>query len=466
MQWGNIFYIKSGATHFLSVFFRPLFETRNRKRKKCVSCIIIKAFLLKTVYYSKFLLLFLFFLSPFYGHSLGVLTHEAIVDAAWDGSILPLLKTRYPSATTGELNIAHAYAYGGSVTPDMGYYPFGSHLFTNLVHYVRSGDMVNALLKDANNINEYAFALGFLSHYDADNYGHPMATNRSVPLVYSRMRRKYGNVITYAENKISHVRMEFGFDVLQTAKGNYASQGYHDFIGFKVDTSVLARAFLETYGLDINGVFDNHLLFTIEIFRFTVANIFPLITKSAWASKRSDILKKDKTVTSKTFRYKMHLREYNKEYGKGYKHPGVFPTMLSFFIRVLPKVGPTRALRFKIPTPPAEKYFDESFDTIMRHYTVNIQQLKQPGIILKDEDFDTGKPTELCEYSLADETYNRWLLELKTDRFKDVSSSIKQNILGFYNGMNAPSQNKYSKKCTELYNAFKDIKSYRAIARE
>ena len=131
----------------------------------------------------------------------------------------------------------------------------------------------------------------------------------------------------------------------------------------------------------------------------------------------------------------MRLREYNKEYGKGYKHPGFLPTILSFFIRVLPKVGPTRALRFKTPTPQAEKYFDESFDTIMRHYTANIKQLKQPNITLKDEDFDTGKPTELCEYSLADETYNRWLLKLKNDKFKNVTSSIKQNIIDFYNGL-------------------------------
>jgi Zinc dependent phospholipase C len=395
-----------------------------------------------------------------------VLTHEAIIDAAWDKSILPLLKTRYPSATADELKNAHAYAYGGAVTPDMGYYPFGSVLFTNLVHYVRSGDMVNALLKDANNINEYAFALGFLSHYNADNYGHPLATNRSVPLVYPQLRRKYGSVITYAQNKISHLRMEFGFDVLQTAKGNYASQAYHDFIGFKVDTSVLARAFLETYGLDINQVFGHHLPMAVEVFRFIVSNIFPLITRSAWASKSSEILKKDNTVTSKNFRYKMHLKEYNKEYGTGYKHPGFFPTVLSFFIRVLPKVGPTRALRFKTPNQQAEKYFDQSFDTIMQHYTDNIKQLKQPNITLKDKDFDTGKPTEPCEYSLADETYNTWLLKLKSDNFKNVTSSIKQNILGFYNGMNPPSQNKYSKKCNELYNAFRDIKSNGAIAPE
>jgi len=277
----------------------------------------------------------------------------------WDKSILPLLKSRYPSATKDDLKNAHAYAYGGAVTPDMGYYPFSSHLFTDLVHYVRSGEMVEALLKDATNLNQYAFALGFLSHYDADNYGHPLATNKSVTIVYPKLGKKYGSVITYAQNKISHMRMEFGFDVLQTSKGNYASQAYHDFIGFKVDTSVLARAFLETYGLDINEVFNNHLSMTIEVFRLLVANIFPLITKSAWALKGTDKLITEKTTTAKRFKYKMQVKQYNKEFGTGYKHPGFFPILLSLFIHVLPKVGPTRALRFKIPSPQAEKYFDD-----------------------------------------------------------------------------------------------------------
>ena len=345
----------------------------------------------------------------------------------------------------------------------MGYYPFSSPLFTDLVHYVRSGDMVNALLKDANNVNEYAFALGFLSHYNADNYGHPLATNKSVTIVYPKLRKKYGKVITYADDKISHMRMEFGFDVLQTSKGNYASQTYHNFIGFKVDTSVLARAFLETYGLDINQVFNNNLPMAIEIFRFMVANIFPLITKSAWSFKSSEIIKKDETVTSKRFRYKMSLREYNKEFGTGYKHPGFFPSLLSLVIQVLPKVGPTRALKFKTPTPQAEIYFDQSFDTIMLHFAANLRQLNQPNIILKDKDFDTGKPTESCEYSLADKTYNSWVLNLENDNFKNMTPSIKQNILGFY-GVIAPAPHtRRFKNCNKVYNAIKDIKNTNPI---
>src|SRR4051812_10215886 len=200
-------------------------------------------------------ILVLFCMHFSYGY--GFFTHEAIIDALWEKNIVPLLKKKYPESTAEQILDAHAYAYGGAVAPDMGFYPAGSVFFSNLVHYVRSGDMVNALLKDAENINQYAFAIGFLSHYYADNYGHPLGTNLSVPIVYPKLKKKYGPEITYAQDRISHIRMEFGFDVLEIAKGNYASPAYHDFIGFKVDTAVLSRAFYETYNLKIENVFKN-----------------------------------------------------------------------------------------------------------------------------------------------------------------------------------------------------------------
>ena len=224
------------------------------------------------------LLLQLLLATPFSGKAFGVLTHEAIIDAAWEQSIVPLLKQRFPLATSEEIKEAHAYAYGGAVAPDMGYYPAGSKFFTDLVHYVRSGEMVTSLFKNAANINQYAFAIGSLSHYNADNYGHSLATNRSVGLVYPKLAEKFGSSINYAQNKIGHVRMEFGFDVLQVARGNYASPSYRDFIGFKVDTAVLSKAFSETYGLDINKVFSNHFGRSVETFRWVVANVFPLLT--------------------------------------------------------------------------------------------------------------------------------------------------------------------------------------------
>ena len=371
--------------------------------------------------------------------------------------VVPLLKEKYPAASDDELKEAHAYAYGGAVAPDMGYYPFGSQRFTNLVHYVRSGDMVNALLKDAANLNEYAFALGFLSHYEADNFGHPMATNRSVPIVYPKVRKKYGNVVTYAENRIAHIRMEFGFDVLEVAKGNYASQAYREFIGFKVDTAVLSKAFSETYGLNINEVFNNHFNLAVETFRWVVANIFPTITKAAWSAKKNTIDKKNHDATSNHFKYKMRQKQYDKQYGKGYKRPGFSAKLLSFFVRALPKAGPLRALRFKAPTPEAEKLFVQSFDTILLHYASNVKRLYKSGIHKEDMDFDTGLPTSDCEYSLADETYCDWLLTLEDDKFENVTHSIKQNIVNFFHLSDATNNKFYSKKCTKFYSACNEI---------
>jgi len=174
-----------------------------------------------------------------FGYS--VLTHEAIVDANWNTVLVPLLKQKFPATTEEELKNAHAYAYGGCVMPDLGYYPFGSKLFTNLVHYVRSGDFIENLFKEAGNINEYAFALGALCHYYADQYGHSVGVNRSVPMIYPEMKTKFGDTVTYADDKISHLRTEFSFDVVQMARGNYATRAYHDFIGFEVSKDLIKK---------------------------------------------------------------------------------------------------------------------------------------------------------------------------------------------------------------------------------
>ena len=120
-----------------------------------------------------------------------VLTHIAIIDGCWQNSIEPVLLKKYPGSTAQQLKDAHAYAYGGAIIPDMGYYPFGTPFFTNLIHYVRTGDFVMNMLSQANNLNEYAFAMGTLAHYYADIYGHSVAINPSVPLVYTKMKEKF-----------------------------------------------------------------------------------------------------------------------------------------------------------------------------------------------------------------------------------------------------------------------------------
>ena len=186
-----------------------------------------------------------------------VLAHEAIIDSVWDTNIRPLLLKRFPDATAEELKEAHGYAYGGAIIQDMGYYPHGSFFFSDLTHYVRSGDFVLALLHDSKDLDGYAFALGALAHYASDNEGHPIGTNRAVPLLYPKLKTKYGDSVTYEEDKLAHVKTEFGFDVLEVARGRYAPDTYHDFIGFGVSVPLLEQAFQETYGLDLKTVLIN-----------------------------------------------------------------------------------------------------------------------------------------------------------------------------------------------------------------
>jgi hypothetical protein len=359
-----------------------------------------------------------------------VLTHQALIDVNWDKVLLPLLKEKFPGSSNEALKEAHAYVYGGAVVSDMGYYPFGSKLFTNLIHYVRSGDFVKAVLNDAHNLNEYAFALGVLCHYFADVYGHRIGINVSVPEIYPKLKQKFGDTVTFDENHVSHLRTEFSFDILQTARGNYASTAYHDFIGFKVADTLLLKAFAETYGLDANELFGNFSK-AVGRFRFTVMHLFPFFTKAAWAAKKDDIQKIHATATSRNFIYRMHKKNNRYKFGKN-ERPGFFARVFALVIYVIPKVGPLKALKFKDPGPVAEKNFIASFDTVSMHYAGNVIGLHKHSVQLNNVDFDTGIRTSIGEYSLADKTYGDLLLQLKMKNFETVTPALKKNIISFY----------------------------------
>src|SRR5690348_16933320 len=167
-----------------------------------------------------------------------VLTHEEIVDLVWTSELRPLLVQRFPGLSEDDLTEAHAFAYGGAVIQDLGYYPFGSKQFSDLVHYVRSGDFVEELVRESKDANEYAFALGALAHYASDTEGHP-AVNRAVSMEFPKLRRKFGPSVTYNDDHVAHIRTEFGFDVAQVAKHRYAADQFHDFIGFEVAQGLL-----------------------------------------------------------------------------------------------------------------------------------------------------------------------------------------------------------------------------------
>jgi len=360
-----------------------------------------------------------------------VLTHEALIDASWDKFIKPLLKSKYPGTTDEQLKEAHAYAYGGSLLADMGYYPFGSAYFTNLAHYVRSGDFVENMLAEAQNVDEYAFAVGSLCHYFADKYGHSLATNLTVPEVYPKIEKKFGAVVTYDEDHTSHSRVELSFDVLEIARGNYASTTYHDFIGFQVSKPLLERAFLKTYGEDINDVFGN-LDLAISTFRWAVKSLFPTVTHSAWELKKNDIKKLNPSLNEHKFHYRMRNKAYYKEFGSSREKPKFKEVIVAFIIKIIPKIGPFKALKFKDVGPDGEKKFIASFDTSLTTYERALTRLQSGKLALQDINYDTGNPTTPGEYGLCDKTYADLLDKLSGNKFVDLTVPLQQNLLSFY----------------------------------
>lgn len=399
---------------------------------------------MKVKFYKYVFVLVFFVYQPSVSKAYSVLSHEALIDAAWDHYLVPLLKEKYPVLNDSMLKEAHAYAYGGAVAPDMGYYPLGSKLFTNLIHYVRSGDFVMALLNEASNVNEYAFALGSLCHYYADVYGHRLGVNLSVPIAYPKDRKKFGNVITYEQDETAHKRVEFAFDVSETAKGNYASQAYHDFIGFKVADTVLERAFYKTYSLHLNDVFRNFSR-AVGTFRWSVKNFFPAITKAAWATKRASIKKQHQNITARQFRYKMSKSNFNKEFGKERDKPGIISFLLAGLIKILPKIGPLAPLKFKAPSPEVEKLLIQSFDSVQLHYSTALKTLQLKKIDLVNKDFDTGKDTKPGEYQLTDQTYYDLLLKVAGEE-KPANHNLKENLKNFFTNTNLLSNKEETKK--------------------
>ncbi|MDQ6676265.1 MAG: zinc dependent phospholipase C family protein [Acidobacteriota bacterium] len=372
--------------------------------------------------------LFLFFSAPG-ARAYSVLTHEALIDTIWDTSIKPLLLKKYPGSTSEQLVAAHAYAYGGGIIQDVGYYPFGSHLFSDLTHYVRSGDFVQNLFSEARNLNEYAFSIGALAHYDADNNGHPIAINATVPMLYPKLRIKYGPEVTYVDDPTAHIRTEFGFDVLQVARGHYPSQAYHDFIGFQVSKELLDRACEDTYGLKLKDIFET-LDLALGTYRWSVSNLIPEMTRAAWAAKKRSILEKNPGITRQTFIFNMSRSSYRKEWGNDYERPGFGARSLALLFRLIPKVGPFKSLGFRTPAGASELLFEKSFDATVDQDKADLMALSSGTLNLRNKDLDTGKLSRIGEYPLADKTYDELIKKL-AEKKEQLSPALKANIEEF-----------------------------------
>jgi hypothetical protein len=380
-------------------------------------------------------LLFVFLCSAI-GNGYSVLTHEEIVDLLWKDQLRPLLVERFPQASDQDLKQAHAYAYGGSLIQDMGYYPFGSKFFSDLVHYVRTGDFVSALIQDSSDVNEYAFALGALAHYASDNSGHP-TINHVVALSFPKLRKKYGEEVTYVDDPKAHIRTEFGFDMVQVAKNRYTSDNFHDFIGFNVSKPLLERAFAETYGLQLQDVIHSEDL-AIGTFRRAISRVIPEMTRVALLSRRKEMVRDTPNFNEKEFLYHLSRAKYQKEWGDGYRKPGVGTRVLAFFLKIAPKIGPFKALAFKIPTTQTEDMYIKSINKTVDDYGALLREQKGGQLKIADLDFDTGRETRAGEYSLADKTYAHLLHDLAKNNFNQATPDLRENILTFYANPNAP----------------------------
>ena len=291
----------------------------------------------------------------------------------------------------------------------MGYYPFGNKYFSDLTHYVRSGDFIVNLINDATDLNEYAFALGALAHYSSDNIGHP-TVNQAVAIEFPKLRRKFGSEVTYADNPKAHIRTEFGFDVTQVAKTRYTSDRYHDFIGFEVSKPVLERAFQDTYGIPLSDVL----------------------------ARKKELVAETPNFNARKFRYYLSRASYQREWGKGYRHPGFGTRVLAFFLKFVPKVGPFKAVDFKIPTQKTEDLYIASVDHTLDNYKMLLAESRRKPLRLANTDFDTGRMTHAGEYVLTDKSYAHLLDQLAQKDFALVTPELRDNMLAFYGDPSAP----------------------------
>jgi hypothetical protein len=378
------------------------------------------------------------------GSAYSVLTHEEIVDLLWLDQIRPLLLQRFPGATVEDLRKAHAFAYGGCMLQDMGYYPFGNQYFSDLLHYVRSGDFVENLVEESSNVNEYAFALGALAHYASDTTGHP-AVNRIVAMEFPHLRARYGDSITYAQDHKAHIQSEFGLDMEQVSKGRFTSDNYHDFIGFEVSKPVLQRAFERTYGIPLDSVLKD-LDLSIGTYRRAISKIIPKMTKAALLAHGKDLVREKPDFNKKKFLYNLSRANYQKEWGKSYRKPSLGTRILAFFLKFVPKVGPFKAVAFKDPSPAAEDLYIKSVNDTVDEYRRVLRESRDRHFDLPNKDFDTGHDTRAGEYVLTDRAYAKLLDQLAQRRFASLTPELRADILKFYSDLNGPNATKHDRK--------------------
>ncbi len=412
---------------------------------------------------------------PAFAYSL--LTHEQIIDLTWDDSIVPLLQSRYPGLTQAQLDEARAYAYGGCVIQDIGYYPFGQASLSNLTHYVRTGDFVVALFRNAHNADELAFAVGALSHYVGDSIGHPLATNLGVPIAFPDLQAKYGHSVNYAEGKVQHVEVEFAFDVDEDAHGRTAPLNYLRKIGMSVSEKQLALAYYQTYGLsaDFSGTRKRRV--NEDAYRFAVRSLVPHVADAVGILHKNHMTAEVDTPEGRELQGEINTLAVTNNWA-AYRHsPGFGTHLLAGFIFIMPRFGAFRMCAIKGPNPKAEADYVHSVVlsvAAMRQMltrftppdkrrapaaanqpggdlggaskevatsgraTAVSQTRVDPHHPLQNRDLDTGDVVKPGGYSLTDSTYAYLLHTLTSQPKVPIPEGIKEDIQAYYADLDAP----------------------------
>jgi hypothetical protein len=401
-------------------------------------------------------MIFVFLIAVHIGNlaAYSVLTHEELIDLAWNDSIRPLLLAKFPGATAAQLREAHAYAYGGSAIQDMGYYPFGKKFFSNLTHYARTGDFISCLLRDARTIDEYAFAIGALSHYLGDSIGHSQAINPATALEFPNLERKFGQVVTYGESPHGHIRTEFAFDIDELTDAAFAPPAYLRFIGFQTPRKFLEHAFYETYGFDIHEVLGQAHP-ALRSYRTSVRSFIPAFAEAEVVLHRHQFPPHPNDEAYRTFSEQVARTNYERnwkhaEHGRGFRIH-----LLAILVFIIPKVGAASDLAIKIPTTDTEEQYLRSVnhtvdvfrDTLHRlagnpQAAANLSpsdlsqtELSRSDIAkvdLPNIDLDTGNRIRRGDYALADQTYAHLLARLASKTQRIIPEGVKTNIVNFY----------------------------------
>jgi hypothetical protein len=367
-----------------------------------------------------------------------VQSHEELIDLNWKPTIRPFLLARFPHATEAELERAHAFAFGGCAIQDLGYYPFSKEFFSDLTHYVRSGDFIKNLFKEAKNPDELAFAIGALSHYVGDTIGHSRAVNPAVANAFPVLAKKYGPIVTYDENPHAHVRTEFAFDVNEISKHRMAPSAYLRHVGLRVPSSLLARAFFDTYGLEFEQVLGERRP-VVRGYRFAVRSFLPRIAYAETVLHKSRFPPDTPSEALQIFQQHMADADFASQWNQyRRKKAGVGTHLLAWGIFILPKIGPLSLLAIRGPSPQTHEMYLRSMNAATGTLQKLLAEWNTSEQLLPDLDLDTGEKVRPGGYRLTDQTYATLLEKITRQPCKQVPAGLKQDIVNYYADPHAP----------------------------